>query len=180
MTDSVKKKNIDLTKKLQRIRILILDVDGVLTNGGIYLGAGGMELKRFDVQDGAGIRMLQSAGIKVGIITGRSSEAVETRARELQIEACYQGVKDKKDAFDKILKKYNITEESVCYVGDDIQDLSLIKFCGVGIAVKNARPEVKKAADYTTQAKGGESAVREVAELILKAQGKWKEIIDNI
>lgn len=180
MTDSDKKKNLDLTKKLRRIQMLLLDVDGVLTDGGIYLGVGGMELKRFDVQDGAGIRMLQSSGIEVGIITGRSSEAVETRARELRIEACYQGVKNKSDVFNEILKRYNITEESVCYVGDDIQDLSMIKACGVGVAVKNARPEIKKAADYTTQAKGGEGAVREVAELILKAQRKWKEIIDNI
>ena len=180
MTDSNKKKNIDLTKKLRHIRMLLLDVDGVLTDGGIYLGAGGMELKRFDVQDGAGIRMLQSAGLKVGIITGRSSKAVKKRARELGIEACYQGVKDKSDVFDKILKKYHITEESVCYVGDDIQDLSLIKACGVGVAVKNARLEVKKSADYTTQVNGGEGAVREVAELILKAQGKWKGVVEGV
>ena len=180
MTGSGKKKNVDLTKKLRRIRMLLLDVDGVITDGGIYLGAGGMELKRFDVQDGAGIRMLQLGGIEVGIITGRKSEAVEIRARELRIEACYQGVKHKSDTFDKILKKYNITEESVCYVGDDIQDLSLIKACGVGVAVKNARPEVKRATDYTTQANGGEGAVREVAELILKAQGKWKRVMERI
>jgi len=180
MTGAAKKAETALRRKLKKVRMLLLDVDGVLTDGGIFLGGDGQELKRFHVQDGLGIRMIRLGGIKVGIITGRRSEAVTVRAQELHVDALYQGVADKLDAFNRILESYDIQDEEICYVGDDLSDLPVMKRSGVAVAVKNARTEVKRVSDYITRNSGGEGAVREVVEIILKAQGKWKAVLEKI
>jgi 3-deoxy-D-manno-octulosonate 8-phosphate phosphatase (KDO 8-P phosphatase) len=166
-------------KKLKKIRCLLLDVDGVLTDGSIILGAGGMEMKRFHVQDGMGITLARMAGIRVGIITGRKSEAVTRRAEELGIDYCFQEVKDKCDALDRIVEKDGFREKEICYIGDDIQDILIMERAGISVAVSNARDEVKSVADYTTAAHGGRGAVREVVEEILIAQNKWEMVLNQ-
>ena len=169
-----------LEEKLKKVRMLLLDVDGVLTDGSIYLGSGAQEFKRFDVQDGLGIHMIRLGKIKVGIITGRQSEAVSIRARELGIDACHQGVADKLAAYRQICDESNCADEAVCYVGDDLSDLAVMEKAGVSIAVKNARWDVKQRADYITESTGGYGAVREITDLILKVQGRWDAVMESL
>jgi len=166
--------NIDaaLLEKLAATRLVIFDVDGVLTNGQLFYTAQGEYFKAFHVQDGLGLKLLQKSGIKVAIITGRQSEMVEVRMRELGITDIYQGQEDKKQAFHELLEKYQLPEKKVAYVGDDLPDLPLIKAAGVGFTVANAQPIIKEQADYCTQLCGGEGAAREICNLILSAQGK--------
>ncbi len=169
-----------LEEKLKKVRMLLLDVDGVLTDGGIYLGRDAREFKRFDVQDGLGIRMIRLGEIKVGIITGRQSESVSIRARELGVDACHQGVTDKLAAYRQIRDASDCTDEAVCYVGDDLSDLAVMEKAGVSIAVKNARWDVKQRADYITESTGGYGAVREVTDLILKVQERWETVMASL
>ncbi len=168
-----------ILRKAGKIRLLLLDVDGILTDGRIYYDEKGGELKGFHVQDGQGIRWLLSEGIKVGFLSGRSSGAVEMRAKDLGISFLFQGIKDKMNIYEKLLKKTKLDPEQVAYMGDDFIDLRLLKKVGFSISVKNGHPLVQKEVDYVTQADGGFGAVREVSELILRALGKWESILEN-
>ncbi|MCK5146402.1 HAD-IIIA family hydrolase [bacterium] len=165
-------------EKLKNIQLLLLDVDGTLTDGRIIMGDG-KEYKAFNVQDGLGIVLLQKAGIPVGIITGRSSDVVAERAAELKVKWVFQGAIDKNKAYASILKEAGLKAENVCFIGDDLNDLPLIRRSGFGVAVAQAAPEVIELADCTTVRQGGDGAVREVIEIILKAQEKWADLIHN-
>ena len=162
------------------LRILLLDVDGVLTDGGIILIGGDQEAKRFDVQDGMGIGMLRSAGILIGIVTSRTSQVVQRRAEELSIEELFQGVRHKPEVLDSLLAKYGIEPSQVGFVGDDLQDIPLIRLIGLPIAVQNAAPEVKENCVYVSRANGGHGAVREIAEWLLELRGDKERVVRSI
>jgi len=161
------------------IKLVIIDVDGVLTDGAIYIDADGRETKAFNVLDGTGISYLHRVNIKTAIISGRTSKAVEHRAKELNITEVYQGIKNKLDAYNEILAKYSLKDEEVCYIGDDLIDLPIFYRVGFSVAVANAMPVVKQYASYVTKASGGCGAVREVAEKIIKFQEKWHVIMER-
>lgn len=171
--------DLNIENELKKIKLLLLDVDGVLTDGSVFLGTGNVELKAFNIQDGLGIRLAKAGGIEVGIITARTSEAVTLRARELGIDILFQGKKNKLDSYQEILSGLRLSDENVCYMGDDLPDLVLIRKAGFGVAVANACDEVRSHADFTTSREGGRGAVREVIEKILKSQGRWDELIRN-
>jgi 3-deoxy-D-manno-octulosonate 8-phosphate phosphatase (KDO 8-P phosphatase) len=156
-----------MMQKAGQIEYLLLDVDGVLTDGTLYFDDEGREIKRFSIYDGQGIRLLQDAGIGVGILSGRRSHAVSRRAKELQIRDLFQGISEKVIVYEKILNKRKLREEAVAYMGDDIADLPVLSRVGWSISVPNAVEEVKAAVDWVTTRRGGEGAVREVADLIL-------------
>jgi 3-deoxy-D-manno-octulosonate 8-phosphate phosphatase (KDO 8-P phosphatase) len=164
---------------LNEIKIVIIDVDGVLTDGKIILDANGKESKSFYVQDGTGITYLHRAGIKTAIISGRESKAVVHRAKELCIEDVYQGIHNKIEAYEKILKKHRIKDDETCYIGDDLIDLPILRRVGFSVAVPNAPLELKRSVSYVTSAPGGYGAIREVTEKILKSQGKWDMILSR-
>ena len=168
------KKNIK--EKLKRIKLLILDVDGVMTDGRIIMDNEGKEIKNFDVRDGHGIKILQRYGIKVAILTGRKSKVVEYRAKDLEINDVYQGAFNKKEVLGRILKKHKLSVSAVAFLGDDIVDIPVLKSVGFSAAVADAIAMVKKSVDYVTGHKGGQGAVREICEMILQAQGKWSDI----
>lgn len=176
MTD---KFNPDFKKKLAKISMLLLDVDGVLTDGSIVYTDSGEELKTFNVRDGLGIRMLMDAGITVGIITGRSSGALLKRCENLGIGLVFQGVKDKLEVLKKILDTFELTTESIAFAGDDLPDIRIMKAAGFSIAVANADPAVKSVSDYITEKEGGNGAVREICELILKAKDMWDKTMER-
>lgn len=161
-------------KKAEKIKLLLLDVDGVLTDGGIHIDDRGVETKRFDVRDGHGIKQLRNGGIEVGFLTSRVSDAVRYRAKELGVRIVYQGVTDKVDAYKKIKRRTGLTDRQIAYVGDDILDLPLLREVGWAIAVRDCWPEMKPMVDYVTRVAGGRGAVREVAEVLLRAQDKWR------
>jgi len=173
------KNNRKILSKAKKIKLLILDVDGVLTDGRIYYTNNGQEIKAFNVHDGHGIVMLKEAGIKSAIISGRRSRAVTIRAKELGIQYIYQGIFNKVKIMEKIIKKEKIKSKNVCYIGDDVTDLALLRRVGFSVAVMNSVPEVKSVVDYVTTKKGGKGAVREIAKMILKAKGLWNQIINN-
>jgi 3-deoxy-D-manno-octulosonate 8-phosphate phosphatase (KDO 8-P phosphatase) len=158
---------------------MLLDVDGVLTDGGIIIDGRGGETKRFDVRDGQGIALLIRAGITVGFISGRSSNIVRHRAKELGVRIVYQGVRDKADAYNEIKEKTGFRDEQIAYLGDDIVDLPIMRRVGLAMAVRDSWPGVKPGVDYITQAKGGRGAVREVSELLLKAQNIWQQLLKH-
>lgn len=168
-----------LTEAASKIRLLILDVDGVLTDGSIILDNEGNEYKSFHVRDGHGIKMLFRAGILVAIITGRFSRVVERRALELGITEVHQKCTDKRAAYTDLARKYSLSDEEIAYVGDDIVDAPVMAMAGLPIAVSDADEEIKKYAQYVTQNRGGRGAVREVSDFILKSKGLWKRIIDE-
>lgn len=145
-----------------------MDVDGVMTDGGVYLIGEKDEMKRFDIQDGMGITLIQAAGIKTAIITGRQSIVVDRRAKELKMAEVFQGYADKTEALDFLVQKYLITADEVAYIGDDVQDIPLLMRVGLPIAVQNARQNVKDICRYVTSASGGHGAVREVVEWMLE------------
>lgn len=153
----------------RKVRLLLLDCDGVMTDGRLYFSATGAELKVFDVQDGQGIVSWIRAGYRVGIISGRNSPIVQRRAEELGIDLVYQSVKNKLETAQQIFSETGITAEETAFVGDDIPDIELIEHVGLGVAVANAVPEVKAAADHVTDKSGGRGAVREVIELLIAA-----------
>lgn len=166
----------EINKKAKNIKLLILDVDGVMTDGSIILDNNGNENKRFNVRDGHGIKMLQRAGITVGIITGRRSKVVEVRAKELGIKEVHQKIFKKSAVYEKLLKKYECKDENVAFMGDDIVDQELLKRAGISAAPCDADETAKKFADMVTKKGGGRGAVREFTDLILKATGLWKEV----
>jgi 3-deoxy-D-manno-octulosonate 8-phosphate phosphatase (KDO 8-P phosphatase) len=162
-----------LQARCAAVELLVADVDGVLTDGGIVLGSGGLELKHFHVRDGSGLKLWHQAGRRTALISGRTSQAVEARARELGVAWVYQGAGDKLSALRLALTVADVGPPAVCYVGDDLPDLPAMRACGLAVAVADACAEVRAFAHYTTQAPGGRGAVREVIELILHAQGAW-------
>lgn len=159
---------------LAKIKVLALDVDGVLTDGRIIVDDQGKESKFFDVQDGFGIVFARQCGLKTVIISARQSAVVAHRAEDLKIDKVFVGVYPKINAFEQMIKEFGVEAYEVCFVGDDVADLVVMKRSGVAIAVANAVAEVKQVAHYVTKKKGGRGAVREAVELILKAQGKWE------
>jgi 3-deoxy-D-manno-octulosonate 8-phosphate phosphatase (KDO 8-P phosphatase) len=169
----------ELRKIAKNIRCLILDVDGVLTDGRIILDNEGNELKSFHVRDGHGIKMLIRAGFKVALITGRYSRVVERRARELGITEVFQKCHDKRVAYRKLVRKYLLSDSEIAYIGDDIVDIPLLRRSGFSITVADADREAKAIAMMTTKKGGGRGAVREVCDFLLKAKGHWKDIVDE-
>ncbi len=168
------------TNRLQQIRLVLLDVDGVLTAGEIIYNDTGEQTKVFYVKDGLGIRLLKEAGIQVGIITGRSGKALQHRCDNLGIELIYDGIRDKDKAIDDIHAETGIAIEAMAFVGDDLPDLPALKKVGLGVAVGDAVPLLKENAHMVTNAPGGKGAVREVCEAILKAQGLWDDLIERL
>ena len=164
---------------VKNIKFVIVDVDGVLTDGTIYIDSQGCETKAFSVLDGTGISYLHRGSIKTAIISGRNCNAVTHRAKELGIEDVYQGIKNKLDAYNQLLEKYALRDEEICYIGDDLIDLPILYRVGFSVAVANASPIVKRQSDYVTKARGGYGAVREVAEKILRFQDKWHLIMER-
>ena len=165
-----------LAARLGRVKLLLCDVDGVLTDGTLLLGDG-KEFKVFSIQDGLGLLLLKQNGVRVGWVSNRPSQATQQRADELKIEFLYQAKGNKVEAVELILQESGASWEEVCYVGDDVVDLGALKRAGVGVAVANAIPEVKAMADYVTKARGGHGAVREVVVMLLKARGQWRGLI---
>jgi 3-deoxy-D-manno-octulosonate 8-phosphate phosphatase (KDO 8-P phosphatase) len=162
------------------IKLVILDVDGVMTDGRIIIDDNGVETRNFDIKDGMGVVVLMMSGVEVAIITSKKSGAVRHRAEELKIKRFHEGIKKKTEPYEEMLKEMGITDAQVAYVGDDLVDLSMMKRVGLPIAVGDAVEDVKKHAIYVTKARGGYGAVREVAEMILKAQDKWDKILSKI
>ncbi len=162
----------DVLSKAARIRLVIFDVDGVLTDGRLYLGNDGNEYKAFHIRDGHGIRMLLDAGIEVAVISGRHAASVERRLTDLGIRHAYLGVQDKRAAFDSLLARLELTAGQVAYVGDDLIDLPVMNRVGLAIAVRDADPFVRQHAHWQTPSCGGRGAVREVCELLLEARGQ--------
>jgi 3-deoxy-D-manno-octulosonate 8-phosphate phosphatase (KDO 8-P phosphatase) len=173
----VKTKSASLRRKAANIRLLLLDVDGVLTDGRIIIDDRGVETKHFHVRDGQGISLLKCSGIEVGFITGRSSRVVRHRANDLRVALLFQGVQDKLRVYERIKKKRRLTDAQIAYVGDDIVDLPVLRRVGLAVMVGDGSAELKPFADYVTVARGGMGAVREVAELILKVQNKWTDLL---
>lgn len=168
----------ELLERAKDIRLLILDVDGVLTDGSIILDNNGNELKSFHVRDGHGIKMLQKVGIEIAIITGRRADVVERRASELGIQHVYQGALNKAAAYADLQEKTGIPASAIACVGDDIVDIPLLRRAALSVAVADATEETRAAAAYVTKARGGRGAVREVCDLILKATGKWDQLLN--
>jgi 3-deoxy-D-manno-octulosonate 8-phosphate phosphatase (KDO 8-P phosphatase) len=173
----VKRIPAGLRKKARSIVLLLLDVDGVLTDGRIIIDDRGVETKHFHVRDGQGIALLLRAGIEVGFLTARSSGAVRLRAKELGVRLLHQGQRDKLLAYEAIKRKRGLNNDHIAFVGDDIGDLPVLRQVGMAISVADGWQELRKVAAYVTRAKGGRGAVREVAELLIKAQGKWTKLI---
>jgi 3-deoxy-D-manno-octulosonate 8-phosphate phosphatase (KDO 8-P phosphatase) len=168
-----------LLNKLKRIKLLLLDVDGVLTDGGIIYNDNNVETKVFNVKDGLGIKLLMKAGIDIAIVTGRTSGTLYHRCSNLGIDQIFDGVGNKAAVLDRILKKTNLPLETIAFIGDDLPDIPLLKRVGLSIAVADANETVRENVDMVTSAKGGEGAVREVCEAILKSKGLWEEILES-
>ena len=164
-------------RRAARVRLLLLDCDGVLTDGRITPVEGGEELKSFHTRDGHGLVMLHRAGLRSGIISGRKSRLVELRAADLGISFVRQGAHNKVEAFESLLTEANVEASHAAYVGDDVVDIPLMRRCAFAVAVADATEDTRAAAHYVTRLPGGSGAVREVCELILKAQGRWDELM---
>ncbi len=169
----------DLLNKAKVIKLVICDVDGVLSNGKVYFGNEHEELKSFNIKDGLGIKQLLNNGIQVAIITGRESNIVSRRSKELGITHVYQGKKDKVASYDEILVNLNLTPDQVAHVGDDLPDIPLMNRSGLGICVSDAHFFVKQNADWSTSSIGGNGAVREISDLLLYSQGKLQDILKS-
>jgi 3-deoxy-D-manno-octulosonate 8-phosphate phosphatase (KDO 8-P phosphatase) len=165
-------------EKAKLIRLLAMDVDGVLTNGDIIYSDDGSEIKVFNNLDGQGITIAKQAGLMTAIVTGRASPVVQRRAEELGVTYICQGCRDKGAVLRRLIAENNLRREEVAFIGDDINDLLAFRECGWSIAVKNACADVKRVADHITEREGGHGAVREIIELILKVQGRWTSAVD--
>jgi len=166
----------DAAEKAKNIRLFLVDVDGVLTDGGIVYDVEGREIKRFHVRDGHGIKMLQRAGVEVGIITGRTSEVVAVRAKELGISIVLQGAADKVAAWKEIISGKGISPLETAYVGDDIVDVPLMRRVGFAASVADAEDYVREAADFVSARSGGQGAVREIIEFVMRSSGAWEKV----
>ena len=167
----------EVQQRAARIKLLLMDCDGVLTDGRIWIFENGEEQKGFHTRDGLGIDLWHRAGLQSGIISGRVSSAVETRARALGMTFIWQGCEDKLEAFNDTLARANVTSAEVAFVGDDLNDIPLMLQSGLAIAVADAAFETREHAHYVTTAQGGYGAIREVIELILKSQGRWSDLV---
>jgi len=167
----------EVEQRAARIKLLLMDCDGVLTDGRVWVFESGEEQKGFHTRDGLGIDLWHRAGLKSGIISGRNSSAVESRARSLGMSFIRQGCEDKRNAFAETLAQAKVTNAEVAFIGDDLNDIPLMMQSGFGIAVADAAFEAREQAQYVTEARGGFGAVRETVELILKAQGRWDELV---
>ena len=170
-------KTSDAAGKLEKVKILLLDVDGVMTDGSIIYNDSGDEIKAFCVKDGLGIRLLMNSGIKIGVVTGRSSEALHHRCKNLHIEYIFDGVLNKAEILDKIIEMTGIQASEIAYMGDDLPDIPIMRGVGIPIAVADAHESVIETACIVTSAKGGNGAIRELCEAILKAQGHWESVV---
>jgi 3-deoxy-D-manno-octulosonate 8-phosphate phosphatase (KDO 8-P phosphatase) len=168
----------ELIARFRKVKLLLLDVDGVLTDGRIIYDSAGRDSKFFNVHDGLGVYVLHKFGIDTIIITAKSSKTISPRAKDMHVAEVFADVFPKTIVLDKIIKKYGVTADEICFVADDLVDLSLMRKIGLPVAVANASSEIKKAAVYLTSCAGGQGAVREVAELILKSQGKWEDVLE--
>jgi 3-deoxy-D-manno-octulosonate 8-phosphate phosphatase (KDO 8-P phosphatase) len=166
-------------QRCENIELILSDVDGVMTDGRIILDSQGIETKRFHIRDGMGVRLWQKAGYRFGLITLRSSHMVKMRAAELGIDIIRQGTEDKLVAIRQIMTEQRLQPRQVCYIGDDLPDLPAVRAVGLGVAVADACPELRAAAHHITIAEGGGGAVREIIELILKAQHRWDDVIQT-
>jgi len=162
---------------LSHIKLVLLDVDGVLTDGRIYFNDKGVESKAFNSKDGLGLRLLMEAGIQVGIVTGRKSKALQYRCENLNIDLVFENVHDKASVMSQIVARSGVDPEAMLFVGDDLLDLALFACVGVSVAVADAHPDVRQKADIITRAKGGAGAVREICDAILKDKGLWDDIV---
>jgi 3-deoxy-D-manno-octulosonate 8-phosphate phosphatase (KDO 8-P phosphatase) len=169
----------DLASRAAKIELLLLDVDGVLTDGSIVYTADGVEIKRFHVRDGSGLKFWHNRGKRSAILSGRKSSAVVLRAAELGVGPVLQGRPDKLPAFEALLAETGLRPEQVCAVGDDLPDLPVLRRAGLAVAVADACPEVRTAADYVTAAPGGRGAVRDAVEWLLKLQGLWDATVNQ-
>ncbi|OUR73525.1 3-deoxy-D-manno-octulosonate 8-phosphate phosphatase [Methylophaga sp. 41_12_T18] len=169
----------DIIARAKQIKLVIFDVDGVLTDGSIIIGDDGEEYKAFHSRDGHGMKLLQYTGVEIGIITGRTSQVVEHRMTSLGINHVYQGQRVKLPAFEAMIEQLDLKPEQCAYVGDDWVDLSIMSRVGLAIAVQDADPLVKKHAHWTTPSKGGKGAAREVCELIMEGQGTLQDQIER-
>jgi 3-deoxy-D-manno-octulosonate 8-phosphate phosphatase (KDO 8-P phosphatase) len=170
-------------RRAKKIKVLLMDVDGTLTDGRVWLlsqpDGTATELKSFDAHDGAGLTLAASAGIRTGVISGRESAAVRRRAKEARIEFVYERVPVKIPVYEEIMELTGATDEEVAYIGDDLPDIPLMRRVGLAIAVANATPETKRTAHFVTRASGGRGAVRETIELIMKSQGIWTKMLSE-
>jgi 3-deoxy-D-manno-octulosonate 8-phosphate phosphatase (KDO 8-P phosphatase) len=168
-----------IERRASRIKLLLMDCDGVLTDGRLWLTDDGDEQKSFNTLDGLGLSLLHRAGLKSGIISGRTSKAVTRRAEELGVEFVRQGDPDKIEAYEQVLQQAGVDENEVAFVGDDLTDIPIMRRAELSVAVANAVEETRLVAHYVTRAKGGQGAVREVIELILKSQGRWADVTEK-
>jgi 3-deoxy-D-manno-octulosonate 8-phosphate phosphatase (KDO 8-P phosphatase) len=175
--------SLTLKKRARQIKVLLMDVDGTMTDGSVTLlsqtDGTALEIKTFDAHDGQGLTLAQTAGLRTGCITGRESSALLRRAREMKMEFIYMKQPVKMPAYEEILQKAGVSDSAVAFIGDDLPDIPLMRRAGLAIAVGDAVPEVKAAAHYVTRALGGQGAVREAVELILKSQGIWEGMIEK-
>jgi len=169
----------ELVSRIKNLRMIIFDVDGVMTDGTIYYSDAGIEIKGFDVKDGHGMKLLLRAGIELGIITGRYSKTVELRAQEIGIRYVYQNAKVKLDAYQKILEATGFSDEEMGYVGDDLIDIPVMKRVGWAVAVADASPHILPFAHYVTKRPGGRGACREVCEMVLQVKGLWEKVTNR-
>ncbi|GAB5531251.1 MAG: hypothetical protein Roseis3KO_30280 [Roseivirga sp.] len=172
--------NPEILEKASRIKAILFDVDGVLTDGGIIYDNHGMEFKRFNVKDGQIIKYLKKYGILTGVITGRASDVVKNRCRELRIDVHYHGISDKQSIFETILKEQSLQAHEVAYIGDDINDLPVLSRCGLGATPADGHKVVRENVDWVLETAGGHGALRELADVVLKAQGYYDQIIRDL
>ncbi len=165
--------NISTEQRAKKIKVVIFDIDGVMTNGGLMLGDDGLEYKNFHSQDGLGLKLLRNTGIEMAIITGRTSNVVVKRAENIKIKHIYQGVEDKLEAFEQLLKDFKVSPDECAFMGDDVVDLPPMRRCGLSVTVPHAMPLVKRYAHYITAREAGHGAVRELCELIMQAQNTF-------
>jgi 3-deoxy-D-manno-octulosonate 8-phosphate phosphatase (KDO 8-P phosphatase) len=168
-----------MIEKIRQVRLLILDVDGILTTGALYYGTNGFAMRGFHIHDGMGIKLLQKAGIEVAIISSKKSDAVELRLKELGIKHAYLGYEDKLPAYEDLKQKLHLTDIECAYMGDDLPDLPVLRRAGFAITVPNASEIIQQHVDYVTRKKPGKGAVREVCEFILETQGKLQSVLQS-
>lgn len=166
-------------ERAKKIKLLVMDVDGVLTDGRVIYANSGDALKFFDVTDGMGLSLWSRAGLKSAILTARKSRIVSRRSKDIHIDKVYQNAFRKLEVFERILNDFKVSSEEVCFIGDDVIDMPVLRRVGLAVCVPNAVPEVKSEVHYITKRKGGRGAVREVTDMILKAQGKWNKLMQR-
>jgi 3-deoxy-D-manno-octulosonate 8-phosphate phosphatase (KDO 8-P phosphatase) len=167
-----------LKSKFEKVKFLLLDVDGVLTDGRIIYDSQGCDSKSYNVHDGLGVYLLGRMGIRTILITAKGSRSIKPRAKDMGVEAVYENILPKTKVYEKVLRQFHLKDAEVCFVGDDLVDLCVMKKAGVAVATHNAVAEIKKAACYVTRKDGGHGAVREVVELILKSKGLWRKALE--